>query len=101
MMMMEAGTTHHKVSFDKVHLFRQTLLGGIVSGTVNLVVVIVEARNLSTGELCDFSSRAADATANIENLHAFLDVHAVGKVVLVASYGLAKRFTSREATKMK
>lgn len=69
-------------------------------GSVNLVVVVVEAGNVGAGELGDLAGRAANATANIEDFHALLDANAVRKIMFVTSNGLTERLAMREAAKV-
>lgn len=94
------GKTYHEVALDEVELGRKTLLVRVVGSALNLVVVVVEAGNVATGELCDFASRAADTAANIEDLHAGLDIDAVGEVVLMTSNGLVERLAVGEAAEV-
>ncbi len=61
-----------------------------MGGALNLVVVVVQAGDVSASELGNLAGRAADSAANIENLHALGDVDAVGKVVLVAGDSLVE-----------
>lgn len=85
------GEAHlHEVALDVVELVGQALLGGVGGGALNLVVVVVEAGNVAAGELGNLAGRAADAAADVENLHALLDADAVSQVVLVAGNGLVE-----------
>lgn len=91
---------YHEISLDELQLVGQTLLESIVSGTVDLVVVVVETSNVSTSELGDLAGRAADTTTNIEHLHVLLDAHAVSQVVLMSGNGLVKRLAIGKAAEV-
>jgi hypothetical protein len=71
-----------------------------VGSTVDLVVVIVETSDVSTGKLGDLTGRATYTTANIENLHALLHAHAVGKVMLMTGDSLVEGFAVGEAAEV-
>jgi hypothetical protein len=83
--------TYHEVTLDVLELVRQTLLLGVGSGTLNLVVVVVQSNNVNTSELDDLTGGSTDTAANIQDAHVVLEVHFVGKVVLVAGNGLVER----------
>ena len=60
--------THlHEVALDEVKLLRQTLLGGVVGSTLDLVVVVVETSDVAASELCNLTSRATNTAADIKN----------------------------------
>lgn len=67
---------------------------------LDLVVVVVQTGDVGTSEFGNFTSRATNATADIKDLHATLDVDAVGEVVLMSSDGLIERFAVGEAAKV-
>lgn len=94
------ATTYHKVALDKGQLLGETLLLGIVSGSVDLVVVVVQAGDVASGELCNLTGRAANTAANVEHLHALLDANAVCQVVLVTGNGLVKGLAGGEAAEV-
>ena len=71
-----------------------------MGSTVDLVVIVVEAGDVSTRELGNLTGRATDTTADVENLHSLLDPHAVGEVVLMASNGLVEGFAVGEAAEV-
>lgn len=71
-----------------------------MSGTINLIIVVVEAGNVGSSELGDLARGATDTAADIKNLHAFLDAHAQRKVVFVASDGLVERLAGGKAAEM-
>lgn len=91
---------YHEVTLDIGQLVGQLLLGGIVCGTLNLVVVVVESDNVGTSELGNLASGATDTTANIENVHSLLDANLVRQVVLMASNGLVKGLAEGKAAEM-
>lgn len=62
-----------------------------MGGTLDLVVVVVQAGDVSAGELGDLTSGAANTTADIKDLHTFLDADVVGEVVLMTGDGLVER----------
>jgi hypothetical protein len=92
--------TYHEVALDEFQLVGQTLLESVVGGTLDLVIVVVQTGNVSTGELGNLAGRAADTTTNVEDLHSLLDADAVGKIVLVTGNGLAERFAVGEAAEV-
>jgi hypothetical protein len=65
--------TDHKVSLYKIQLVRKTLLCSISSGSLDLVVIVVESSDLGSGELGNLSSWTAHTTADIEDFHAIPD----------------------------
>ena len=71
-----------------------------MGGTLNLVVVVVEAGNVGASELGNLTGRAADTAADVENLHALLDADAVGEVVLVSGNGLVEGLAGRETAEV-
>ena len=91
---------YHEVTLDKVQLLGEAFLHSIVSSTINLVVVVVEAGDVSAGKFGNLTSRTTDTAANIEDLHALLNAYRVRKVVLMASDGLAEGFVVGEAAKV-
>ncbi len=90
----------HKVTLDKVELLGQTLLGSVVGGAVNLVIIVVQAGDMAAGELGNLAGRAADTAANIEHSHTLLDANAVGEVVLVTGNGLVEWLAGRKAAEV-
>jgi len=76
--LLEQETTHHEIPLDKFQLVREPFLSRICSRTLNLVVVIVEAGNMSASKLCNLARRAANTAANIKHAHAILDADVVG-----------------------
>lgn len=72
----------------------------VVGGTINLVVIVVQAGDVGTGELGDLAGRTADTAADIEDLHSLLDANAVGKIVLVTGDGLLERLAMGKAAEM-
>lgn len=75
----------HEVTLDERNLILQAHFLGVFPCTADLEVVVVQADNLSIRELRYLTCGTADTTANIEDTHASLDAHFVGKVVFVAS----------------
>ncbi|CRK43421.1 hypothetical protein BN1723_005673 [Verticillium longisporum] len=69
-------SAYHEVTLDKVELTGKALLRGVVRGTVDLVVVVVEAGNVSASELGNLTGRATNTASDVENLHAALNVDA-------------------------
>ena len=55
---------------------------------------------MGAGELGNLAGGAADTAADVEDLHALLDTHAVGEVVLVAGNGLVERLARGEAAEV-
>lgn len=92
--------TYHEVALDKLELVRETLLGGVPRGAVDLVVVVVEAGDMRVGELGNLPGGAANTAADVKNLHALLDADLHGQVVLVARNGLVERLADRVAAEV-
>lgn len=76
-------TKFHEVTFSEVDLIRQTSLPGLLVGSLNLEVVIVETGDVRIGESTDFSGRCADATTDIKDAHVRFDTHHIGDVMFV------------------
>ena len=91
---------YHEVALHIAQLVRQTLLLGVVCGALDLVVVVVQTNNIGTGELDHLSCRAADTTADIQNLHALLHAHDVGEVVLMTGDSLMERLAVGKSTEV-
>lgn len=68
---------YHKVTLDKIKLASESFLFGVVTSTFNLVVIVIQSCDMATSEFGNFTSRTADATANVEDLHTLLDPDAV------------------------
>lgn len=90
----------HEVALDEGELVGETSLDGILCRSVDLVVVIVQARDMGVGELGDLAGGTTDTTANIQNLHALLDADLGGQVVLVAGNGCVKALALGEPTEV-
>lgn len=71
-----------------------------MGGALNLVVIVVQAGNVSAGKLGNLTSGTANTTTDIKDLHVFSDANAVGEVMLVAGNGLIERLAGREAAKV-
>lgn len=82
--------TYHEVTLHKLKLVRQTLLRGIVGGSVDLVVVVVKTGNMAASELRDFARRTTDTTSDVKNLHALRDADLMGEVVLMPGNSLVE-----------
>ena len=67
---------------------------------LNLVLVDVQTRDMAACELDHFAGRPPYAAADVEDLHAGLDVYVVGQVVLVASDSTLKRLAVGESTEV-
>lgn len=92
--------TNHEVTLDELQLIGKTLLLRISCGTLNLVVIVVQASNVCAGELCDFSSGTTNTTANVEDFVSILDTNLRGEVVFVAGNGLVEALTVCEAAEV-
>ena len=78
----------------------ETLLLGIPSRTLNLVVIVVQPSNVCASELCDFAGWPSNTTANVEDFVSVFDTDLRGEIVLMASNSLVERFTVGEATEV-
>ena len=84
------GEKYHKVALNIFQLMLQSLLLRIPRRALNLVIIVVQTRNMRTGELGNFSRRPTNTAADIEDLVAVLDADFGGEVVLVAGNGLVE-----------
>jgi hypothetical protein len=74
----------HKVALGKGDFVGETGLLGLVVGTLDLEVVVVETDNVGVREPSNLPSGSADTATDVENSHARLELHHVGEVVLVS-----------------
>lgn len=86
---------YHEIALHELELVRETLLFRIARGTLDLVVVVVETGDVGVGELGNLPCGAANAAADVEDLHAGLDADLHGKVVFVARNGLVEGLADR------
>jgi hypothetical protein len=84
------GAKYHKVTLNIFQLMLQSLLLRIPRRALNLVIIVVQTRNMRTRELGNFSRRPTNTAADIEDLVAVLDADFGGEVVLVAGDGLVE-----------
>lgn len=92
--------TNHEITLDKLKLVGQTLLEGVVGSSLDLVVVVVQAGNMSTCELGDLTGGTTHTATDIKNLHAVLDTDLVGKVVFMTGNGLVKGLALGESAEV-
>lgn len=92
--------TYHEITLDVAELVGETLLLGVVGGTLDLVVVVVQTNDVCAGELDHFSCWATNTTSNIQNLHTLLHAHDVGEVVLVTCDCLFERLAEGESAEV-
>lgn len=97
---MSRDKSYHEVTLGELELVRQTLLLGVPRGTLNLVVVVVQANDVDAGELDDLSGRSSNTASNIEYAHVVPQTHLMCEVVLVASNGLVEGLAVGIATKV-
>ena len=67
--------THHEITFDKVYLVRQTFSCSVAGRPLDLIVVVVQARDVRTGESGYLSRWSTHATADVQNLHVSSQSH--------------------------
>jgi hypothetical protein len=72
-----------------------------MSSALNLIVVVVQASDVSTGELSNLSGRAANTTSNIKDLVSIFDANLSSKVVFVAGDGLVETLAICETAEVK
>lgn len=94
------GRTHHEIPFSETQLIGQAFLAGVPRGPIDLVIVVVQPRDVDAGELGDFTGGPADAAADVEDFHAFAQGHHVCEVVLMAGHGLVETFAIGEAAEV-
>lgn len=68
--------------------------------TVDLVVVVVQAGDMTSGKLGNFARRATNTAPNVEHLHALFDSDRVREIVLVASNRLEEGLAVRKAAEV-
>lgn len=68
----------HEVALDKVALGVEAGGDGIAFSAADLVVVVVEARDVGASEVANLAGGAADTAANVENAVGGLDAHVGG-----------------------
>ena len=78
----------------------KTLLLGISSSTLNLIVIVVQTGDVCTRELCDFSGWSTNTTADIEDFVSVFDTNLRGEVVFVTGNGLVEGFTVCETAEV-
>ncbi|KAH3671007.1 hypothetical protein OGAPHI_000718 [Ogataea philodendri] len=83
----------HEVALHKRELVVQLELLGVVVGSLDLVVVVVQTNNLTVGEPSDLSGRASNTASDIQHLHVFAESHLQSKVMFVSGHGLSKGLT--------
>ena len=95
------GEVHlHEITLHERVLVGNAGLLGVVGGTLDLVVVVVEANDVDTGEAGHLAGGTADTAADIKDLHVLLEAHLVGEVVLVAGNCLVEVLALVEAAEM-
>ena len=90
----------HEVTLDKVRAVLESKSVGIATGTRDLVVVVVEAGDVGSGEVTDLAGGTTDTTADIEDLERGLDTHVGGQVVLMTGHGLLEGLTRAESAEV-
>jgi hypothetical protein len=80
----------HEVTLGELELVRETLLLGVMCGTLDLIVVVVQANDVDARELDNLTRGSSDTASDVEHTHVVLKTHLVCKVVLVASNGLVE-----------
>ena len=91
---------YHEIAFRKTQLLRQAFFCSILSGTLNLVVIVVQTNNVDPSEFSNLSRWSSNATSYVKYLHAISQAHDMSKVVLMTSNGLVKAFAVREAAEV-
>jgi hypothetical protein len=81
---------YHEVTLDELVLVGNSGQLRVVGRTLNLVVVVVQSDDIDIGEPRHLARRTADTASDVENGHARLQAHHVGKVVLVTGNGLVE-----------
>lgn len=71
----------------------ESLLLGVVCGTINLVVIVVETSDVCTRKLCNLSGGTSNTASNVQDSVAVLDPNLCGEVVLVTGNSLVETLT--------
>lgn len=94
------GRTYHEIPFCETQLVGEPFLVCIPRGPIDLVIVVVQPRDVDAGEFGDFPGGPADAAADVEDFHAVAQGHHVCEVVLVAGDGLVEAFAVGKAAEV-
>jgi hypothetical protein len=97
----EDGHTYHEIALYKLQLIRKAFFIRISSGPLNLVVVVVQSRNVSACKLCNLSSRSTNTASDIKDSVSFLDTNFGSQVMFMTSNCLVETFTVCETTEVK
>lgn len=81
----------HEVSDGVRHTVRKPRLRREGARPADLELVVVETDDVHVGKRRNLARGAADATTDIENAHAGLEVHLEGEVVFMPRQGLVER----------
>ena len=79
---------------------RQTLLLCVAGGTLDLVIVVVQADHIAAGKLDDLTSGSSNTAADVKDAHTLPESHHMGKIVFVAGNGLEERLSVGKAAEM-
>ena len=93
--------TYHEVALHKFQVIGHFVLLGIHGSSVNLVLVDVDAGDMTASKARDLSSRAANTAAHVKNLHVTLDSNLRRNEVFVPSNSLLEWLAICESTKVK
>jgi hypothetical protein len=91
---------YHEITLSKGKLVIETFFLGISSCSFNLIVVVVEADYVASGELDNFSCWATNTASNIQDIHIRLDTHAVCKIMFVPGNCLPEGLTVCKTAEM-
>lgn len=82
------GSIDHKIPLNKIQLVGEPFFDRILLGSADLIGVDVQAGDVASRKLDDFSGRSANAATNIQHSHARLDADAAGQKVFVPVHSL-------------
>lgn len=89
-----------KVTLHKRNLVLQSHLLRVLSRPTNLEVVVVETNDLHVGEHRNFTSGSTDTTADVQDAHAWAELHLGGQIMFVSGKGSTEGFSLVEAGEM-
>ena len=83
-----AWLSYHEVTLGELELVRETLLLGVMCGTLDLVVIVVQANDVDARELDNLTRGTSDTASDVEHELVLLESHFQRQIVLVSCEGL-------------
>lgn len=96
----ENVAAYHEVTLDESQLVSQLLLLSVLNRSVDLVVVVVQARNVCASELGNFAGGSTNTAPDVKHALTLLNTNLVCKVMLVTGNGLVEWLADGEAAEV-